>query len=219
MDVTVSNCTIDGAASGTKYTGGICGYNEGSIDVKEYSYEYASTVSGEVRGKASGESYTGGFCGYNKGTIGGKGSVDITLSGSDDADGYYGYVIGKNGSGSSVSVSTEITTNAHETVLDTGVIEVDELCRYTITLTRTSLVSVTFTDTDKNIAAVDGYFTTQAVIERKNLTPGTALIYKDDIKNKSETAKMYLDKGTYYLYLTENYVGKNTGCSAKVVID
>ncbi len=220
-NVKVLNCTIDGAAANTKYTGGICGYNAGKIDMPKSGSTWVdgSDVSGVVKGKASGESYTGGFCGLNEGKIGGKGSVDITLSGSDDAAGYYGYVIGLSNDSNTVYVTGNITTSVQKTVLNTGTIEVDELSRWTITLTRTSRVTVTFTDTDENAAEIDGYFTEVAVTDKDDLKNKVHLISISDIKNISETESVYVKKGTYYVYLCEGYMGKNKGCSAKVVID
>ena len=116
-DCTVSNCTIDGSTNNVSYTGGICGYNEGTISGS------STKVTGTVTGSTSDYTYTGGYCAYNKGTISDSGSVDITLSGSSEADSYYGYVIGYNDGG---TVSTDITTTAQETMIDTGTIQVDD---------------------------------------------------------------------------------------------
>lgn len=211
-DCTVKNCVVDGETYDICYTGGICGQNLGTISGD------STKVTGTVKGNISEteESYTGGYCGYNSGTIAGKGIVNITLSGSDADAAYYGYVIGKNASGK--SVSTEITTDVQEVVKDTGIIEVDSWCKYQISLTRTSLVTVTFTDTDKNNSKIDGYFTTENTTDTP--TKGYALIVQENIDNSSYTGKKYLEKGTYYLYLTENTAfAINKGCSAKVIID
>ncbi len=210
-DCIVQNCTVDGETKGLCYTGGICGKNEGTISGD------STKISGTIKGskKVSEESFTGGYCGYNSGTITGKGSVDITLSGSTDTYGYYGYVIGKNASDG--SVSTDITTNAQEIVLDTGTIELDNQKRYTVTLERTSLVTVTFTDTDANGAELNGYFTKENTPEKPK--ENLAIIAETDIKNESKTGKKYVEKGTYYVYLKETFWKTNEGCSAKVVID
>lgn len=210
-DCTVKNCVVDGETYDICYTGGICGQNLGTISGD------STKVTGTVKGNISEteESYTGGYCGYNKGTISGKGSVNITLSGSDADEGYYGYVIGKNASGK--TVSTDITTDVQETVLvDTGVIELDDFKGYKFTLEHTSLVTVTFTDTDENAAALYGYLSSVETTSE----PSSYYIYSGKVSNSSYTGKVYLSKGTYYVYLFEEYkIGKNKGCSAKVVID
>ena len=55
----ILNCSVNGRVKGSEETGGICGINE---------------ASGEIRGSSSsaavtGEHYTGGICGINKGTL------------------------------------------------------------------------------------------------------------------------------------------------------
>ena len=147
-DCTVSNCTIDGSTNNVMYTGGICGYNEGTISGS------STKVSGTVTGSTSNLTYTGGYCAYNKGTISDAGSVDITLSGSSEINSYYGYVIGYNDGG---TVSTDITTTAQETKIDTGTITVDGSKYLNFTLERTSLATVSFTDTAANSAQINGY--------------------------------------------------------------
>ena len=203
---TVSDCTIDGRTKNVKYTGGICGYNEGTISGS------STKVTGTVTGSTSNQTYTGGYCAYNKGTISDAGSVDITLSGSSEANSYYGYVIGYNDGG---TVSTDITTTAQETKIDTGTITVNSSKYFPFTLERTSIVTVSFTDTTANSAQINGYL--QLLTDAG--TVSKALVSCSDIKSSTVTKKLYLSKGSYQVGLTEDYVGSNTGCSAKVIID
>ena len=205
-DCTVSNCTIDGSTNNVMYTGGICGYNEGTISGS------STKVTGTVTGSTSNQTYTGGYCAYNKGTISDSGSVDITLSGSSEADSYYGYVIGYNDGG---TVSTDITTTAQETKIDTGTITVNGSKYFPFTLERTSIVTVSFTDTTANAAQINGYL--QLLTDAE--TVSKTLVSCSDIKSSTVTKKLYLSKGSYQVCLTEDYVGSNTGCSAKVLID
>lgn len=205
-DCTVSNCTIDGSTNNVSYTGGICGYNEGTISGSN------TKVSGTVTGSTSNLTYTGGYCAYNKGTISDAGSVDITLSGSSEINSYYGYVIGYNDGG---TVSTDITTTAQETKIDTGTITVDGSKYLNFTLERTSLATVSFTDTDENAAQLNASL--QLLTEKG--TVSKTLISYSDIKTSTVTKKLYLSKGSYQVCLTEDYVRSNTGCSAKVLID
>lgn len=205
-DCTVSNCTIDGSTNNVSYTGGICGYNEGTISGS------STKVSGTVTGSTSNLTYTGGYCAYNKGTISDAGSVDITLSGSSEINSYYGYVIGYNDGG---TVSTDITTTAQETKIDTGTITVNSSKYFPFTLERTSIVTVSFTDTTANSAQINGYL--QLLTDAG--TVSKALVSCSDIKSSTVTKKLYLSKGSYQVGLTEDYIGSNTGCSAKVIID
>lgn len=205
-DCTVSNCTIDGSTNNVMYTGGICGYNEGTISGS------STKVSGTVTGSTSDYTYTGGYCAYNTGTISDSGSIDITLSGSSEADSYYGYVIGYNDGG---TVSTDITTTAQETKIDTGTITVDGSKYLNFTLERTSLATVSFTDTAANSAQINGYL--QLLTETG--TVSKTLVSCPDIKTSTVTKKLYLSKGSYRVYLSEDYFTTNTGCSAKVLID
>lgn len=205
-DCTVSNCTIDGSTNDVMYTGGICGYNEGTISGS------STKVTSTVTGSTSNYTYTGGYCAYNKGTISDSGSVDITLSGSSEADSYYGYVIGYNDGG---TVSTDITTTAQETVIDTGTIQVDGSKSFKFTLERTSLATVSFTDTAANAAQINGYL--QLLTETG--TVSKTLVSCSDIKTSTVTKKLYLSKGSYIVYLSEDYATTNKGCSAKVLID
>lgn len=205
-DCTVSNCTIDGSTNNVLYTGGICGYNEGTISGSN------TEVTGTVTGSTSDYTYTGGYCAYNKGTISDSGSIDITLSGSSEADSHYGYVIGYNDGG---TVSTGITTTAQETVIDTGTIQVDGSKSFKFTLERTSLATVSFTDTAANAAQLNASL--QLLTETG--TVSKTLISCTDIKTSTETKKLYLSKGSYRVYLSEDYITTNTGCSAKVLID
>ena len=205
-DCTVSNCTIDGSTNNVMYTGGICGYNEGTISGS------STKVSGTVTGSTSDQTYTGGYCAYNKGTISDAGSVDITLSGSSEINSYYGYVIGYNDGG---TVSTDITTTAQETVIDTGTIQVDGSKSFKFTLERTSLATVSFTDTAANAAQLNASL--QLLTETG--TVSKTLISCTNIKTSTETKKLYLSKGSYRVYLSEDYFSTNTGCSAKVLID
>ena len=205
-DCTVSNCTIDGSTNNVSYTGGICGYNEGTISGS------STKVSGTVTGSTSNLTYTGGYCAYNKGTISDAGSVDITLSGSSEINSYYGYVIGYNDGG---TVSTDITTTAQETVIDTGTIQVDGSKSFKFTLERTSLATVSFTDTAANAAQLNASL--QLLTETG--TVSKTLISCTNIKTSTETKKLYLSKGSYRVYLSEDYITTNTGCSAKVLID
>ena len=205
-DCTVSNCTIDGSTNNVSYTGGICGYNEGTISGS------STKVTGTVTGSTSNQTYTGGYCAYNTGTISDSGSIDITLSGSSEADSYYGYVIGYNDGG---TVSTGITTTAQETVIDTGTIQVDGSKSFKFTLERTSLATVSFTDTAANAAQLNASL--QLLTETG--TVSKTLISCTNIKTSTETKKLYLSKGSYRVYLSEDYITTNTGCSAKVLID
>ena len=206
-DCTVSNCTIDGSTNNVSYTGGICGYNEGTISGSN------TKVSGTVTGSTSNLTYTGGYCAYNKGTISDAGSVDITLSGSSEINSYYGYVIGYNDGG---TVSTDITTTAQETVIDTGTIQVDVSEYFNFTLERTSLATVSFTDTAANSAQINGYL--QLLTETG--TVSKTLVSCPDIKTSTVTKKLYLSKGSYRVYLSEDFaIFANDGCSAKVLID
>ena len=206
-DCTVSNCTIDGSTNNVMYTGGICGYNEGTISGS------STKVSGTVTGSTSDYTYTGGYCAYNTGTISDSGSIDITLSGSSEADSYYGYVIGYNDGG---TVSTDITTTAQETMIDTGTIQVDVSEYFNFTLERTSLATVSFTDTAANSAQINGYL--QLLTETG--TVSKTLVSCPDIKTSTVTKKLYLSKGSYRVYLSEDFaIFANDGCSAKVLID
>lgn len=205
-DCTVSDCTIDGRTKNVKYTGGICGYNEGTISGS------STKVTGTVTGSTSNQTYTGGYCAYNKGTISDSGSVDITLSGSSEADSYYGYVIGYNDGG---TVSTDITTTAQETVVDTGTITVDGSKYFDFTLERTSLATVSFTDTAANAAQLNAYLR----LLTETGTVSKTLVSCSDIDNTTVTKKLYLSKGSYSIYLSEGYITSNKGCSAKVLID
>ena len=205
-DCTVSNCTIDGSTNDVIYTGGICGYNEGTISGS------STKVTGTVTGSTSNYTYTGGYCAYNKGTISDAGSVDITLSGSSEADSYYGYVIGYNDGG---TVSTDITTTAQETVIDTGTIQVDGSKSFKFTLERTSLATVSFTDTAANAAQLNAYLR----LLTETGTVSKTLVSCSDIDNTTVTKKLYLSKGSYSIYLSEGYITSNKGCSAKVIID
>lgn len=205
-DCTVSNCTIDGSKNNVMYTGGICGYNEGTISGSN------TEVTGTVTGSTSNQTYTGGYCAYNTGTISDSGSVDITLSGSSEADSHYGYVIGYNDGG---TVSTDITTTAQETKIDTGTITVNSSKYFPFTLERTSIVTVSFTDTTANAAQINGYL--QLLTDAG--TVSKTLVSCSDINSSTVTKKLYLSKGSYQVCLTEDYVRSNTGCSAKVLID
>lgn len=206
-DCTVSNCTIDGSTNNVSYTGGICGYNEGTISGS------STKVTGTVTGSTSDYTYTGGYCAYNTGTISDSGSIDITLSGSSEADSYYGYVIGYNDGG---TVSTDITTTAQETMIDTGTIQVDVSEYFNFTLERTSLATVSFTDTAANSAQINGYL--QLLTETG--TVSKTLVSCPDIKTSTVTKKLYLSKGSYRVYLSEDFaIFANDGCSAKVLID
>ncbi|WP_288724755.1 InlB B-repeat-containing protein [uncultured Treponema sp.] len=205
-DCTVSNCTIDGSTNNVSYTGGICGYNEGTISGS------STKVTGTVTGSTSDQTYTGGYCAYNKGTISDSGSINITLSGSSEADSYYGYVIGYNNGG---TVSTGITTTAQETVIDTGTISVDVSKYFDFTLERTSLATVSFTDTAANAAQLNAYLR----LLTETGTVSKTLVSCSDIDNTTVTKKLYLSKGSYSIYLSEGYITSNKGCSAKVLID
>ena len=197
----VSSCTITGSDS---YAGAICGRNMGTIE--------DCTVSNcTIDGSTNNVSYTGGICGYNEGTI--SGSIDITLSGSSEADSYYGYVIGYNDGG---TVSTDITTTAQETVIDTGTISVDGSRFFKFTLERTSLATVSFTDTAANAAQLNASL--QLLTETG--TVSKTLVSCSDIKTSTVTKKLYLSKGSYRVYLSEDFaIFANDGCSAKVLID
>lgn len=205
-DCTVSNCTIDGSTNNVSYTGGICGYNEGTISGS------STKVSGTVTGSTSNLTYTGGYCAYNTGTISDAGSVDITLSGSSEINSYYGYVIGYNDGG---TVSTDITTTAQETMIDTGTIQVDVSEYFNFTLERTSLATVSFTDTAANAAQLNAYLR----LLTETGTVSKTLVSCSDIDNTTVTKKLYLSKGSYSIYLSEGYITSNKGCSAKVLID
>lgn len=206
-DCTVSNCTIDGSTNNVSYTGGICGYNEGTISGS------STKVTGTVTGSTSDYTYTGGYCAYNTGTISDAGSVDITLSGSSEINSYYGYVIGYNDGG---TVSTDITTTAQETKIDTGTITVDDSKYFPFTLERTSIVTVSFTDTTANAAQINGYL--QLLTDAG--TVSKTLVSCPDIKTSTVTKKLYLSKGSYRVYLSEDFaIFANDGCSAKVLID
>ena len=205
-DCTVSNCTIDGSTNNVIYTGGICGYNEGTISGS------STKVTGTVTGSTSDQTYTGGYCAYNKGTISDAGSVDITLSGSSEINSYYGYVIGYNDGG---TVSTDITTTAQETKIDTGTITVDGSKYLNFTLERTSLATVSFTDTAANSAQLNASLR----LLTKTGTVSKTLVSCSDIDNTTVTKKLYLSKGSYSIYLSEGYITSNKGCSAKVLID
>ena len=205
-DCTVSNCTIDGSTNNVSYTGGICGYNEGTISGS------STKVTGTVTGSTSDQTYTGGYCAYNKGTISDAGSVDITLSGSSEINSYYGYVIGYNDGG---TVSTDITTTAQETKIDTGTITVDGSKYLNFTLERTSLATVSFTDTAANAAQLNAYLR----LLTETGTVSKTLVSCSDIDNTTVTKKLYLSKGSYSIYLSEGYITSNKGCSAKVLID
>lgn len=205
-DCTVSNCTIDGSTNNVMYTGGICGYNEGTISGS------STKVTGTVTGSTSNQTYTGGYCAYNKGTISDAGSVDITLSGSSEINSYYGYVIGYNDGG---TVSTDITTTAQETKIDTGTITVDGSKYLNFTLERTSLATVSFTDTAANAAQLNAYLR----LLTETGTVSKTLVSCSDIDNTTVTKKLYLSKGSYSIYLSEGYITSNKGCSAKVLID
>ncbi|MGN0737500.1 InlB B-repeat-containing protein [Treponema porcinum] len=192
-DCTVSNCTIDGSTNNVMYTGGICGYNEGTISGS------STKVTGTVTGSTSNQTYTGGYCAYNKGTISDSGSVDITLSGSSEADSYYGYVIGYNDGG---TVSTEITTTASNTIDGisykvTAKDGNDHQIGATITLTRTSKISVTVNPDPSNPIYA-------GLSSSNSYTQGSSNNYIDfgEIEKSTKATKtVYLAKGTYYIVL------------------
>lgn len=190
---TVSNCTIDGRTKDVKYTGGICGYNEGTISGS------STKVTGTVTGSTSNYTYTGGYCAYNKRTISDAGSVDITLSGSSEANSYYGYVIGYNDGG---TVSTGITTTASNTIDGisykvTAKDENDHQIGATITLTRTSKISVTVNPDSSNPIYA-------GLSSSNSYTQGSSNNYIDfgEIEKSTKATKtVYLAKGTYYIVL------------------
>lgn len=189
----VSDCTIDGSTNNVSYTGGICGYNEGTISGS------STKVTGTVTGSTSDQTYTGGYCAYNKGTISDSGSVDITLSGSSEADSYYGYVIGYNDGG---TVSTGITTTASNTIDGisykvTAKDENDHQIGATITLTRTSKISVTVNPDSSNPIYA-------GLSSSNSYTQGSSNNYIDfgEIEKSTKATKtVYLAKGTYYIVL------------------
>lgn len=191
---TVSNCTIDGSTNNVKYTGGICGYNSGIISGDSINVEGTT-----VKGSLSDETYTGGYCAYNTGTISDAGSVDITLSGSSEANSYYGYVIGYNDGG---TVSTGITTTASNTIDGisykvTAKDENDHQIGATITLTRTSKISVTVNPDSSNPIYA-------GLSSSNSYTQGSSNNYIDfgEIEKSTKATKpVYLAKGTYYIVL------------------
>ena len=134
------------------------------------------------------------------------------MSGSSEADSYYGYVIGYNDGG---TVSTDITTTAQETKIDTGTITVDGSKYLNFTLERTSLATVSFTDTAANAAQLNAYLR----LLTETGTVSKTLVSCSDIDNTTVTKKLYLSKGSYSIYLSEGYITSNKGCSAKVLID
>ena len=134
------------------------------------------------------------------------------MSGSSEINSYYGYVIGYNDGG---TVSTDITTTAQETKIDTGTITVDGSKYLNFTLERTSLATVSFTDTAANAAQLNAYLR----LLTETGTVSKTLVSCSDIDNTTVTKKLYLSKGSYSIYLSEGYITSNKGCSAKVLID
>ena len=134
------------------------------------------------------------------------------MSGSSEINSYYGYVIGYNDGG---TVSTDITTTAQETKIDTGTITVDGSKYLNFTLERTSLATVSFTDTAANAAQLNAYLR----LLTETGTVSKTLVSCSDIDNTTVTKKLYLSKGSYSIYISEGYITSNKGCSAKVIID
>lgn len=205
-DCIVEKVTVDGNANGLMYTGGLCGYNSGTI-------KGTCEVSGTVKGKASGKSYTGGFTGYNAGTIEStNSSVDITLSGSDDDEGCYGYVIGDQDSASGVSTSTDITTNAGES--ETKTLSFSGDVGYKVTVSRTSNITLEVTD-NAGGAALDA-----AISKSSSWSTSNAIKYVGNVSGEKKTIKSgYLNKGTYYILFHENNILNDGAGSATWTIE
>lgn len=187
----VSDCAVTG--NGT-CAGAVCGVNNGTI-------EDCNVTSSKVDGKTNNVTYTGGICGWNKGKISASSSsssrVDIELFGNDAADARYGYVIGKNDG----TVSVNVTSAKSETTSKPE-IEFSKETYYKLVLTRTSKVTVTVTDGmdwGKSDCAISKY--------TEWSQPDIAHVQGVDETSKTFSGG-YLEKGTYYIILHENYVGK-----------
>ena len=83
------------------------------------------------------------------------------------------------------------------------------------TLERTSLATVSFTDTAANAAQLNAYLR----LLTETGTVSKTLVSCSDIDNTTVTKKLYLSKGSYSIYISEGYITSNKGCSAKVIID
>jgi len=170
--------------------------NEGSVN---YVNLDGATVDG------SKVKYAGGIVAYNAGTISSSNAVtSVTLTGN--SSGNYGYVIGKNNGG---SVSEEITNSFSSTTTKSDV-EVDGSSYYTLTLTRTSKVSLSVTDNSGG-GKLDGEIRKGSSTWSE--TSGDYIILISNVDSATETKSAdYLEAGTYYVILHENYVlGKGKG--------
>ena len=187
----VKNCAINGAGT---YAGGICGLNKGTI-------KDCNVTASTVDGAANSVQYTGGICGYNQGTISATSAssskVDITLLGSDAADARYGYVIGKNSGG---TVSKDIVCTKAETTTKPVQTFSGEIS-FKLTLTRTAKVTVTVTDGNTS-AKTNGMISKYSSWNTSN-----CIAYVEDVDGTSKTFSAgYLEKGTYYIIMDENYI-------------
>ena len=184
----VYNCTVTGSGS---CAGAICGVNNGTI-------EDCNVTSSKVDGKTNSVQYTGGFCGWNKGRVLASSStsskVDIELLGNDASEARYGYVIGKNDG----TVSVDVTSAKSETTTKPE-ITFDGQTYYAFTLTRTAKVTVTVTDGND-------WGKSDCAISKYTDWSKTDIAHVQDVDETSKTfSGGYLEKGTYYIILHENY--------------
>ncbi len=183
--ITVSGSVVN-AQSAASVAGGVA-ENEGTVD---YITLDEVTVTGT---KAS---YAGGIVAYNEGTVSANNVVkSVTLTGY--SSGKYGYVIGKNDGG---TVSEDIS-NAYSTTTTKSNVSVDgKSTYYTVSLSRTSKLTLTVTDAsgqgklDFAISKTSGFSTDSSIKYYENLDAATATI-----------SAGYLEAGTYYINMYENY--------------
>ena len=196
--------TVSGSVSkSTSSASSSYGYVAGGVACNEGSVNYVKLDSAKVDG--SKVKYAGGIVAYNAGTISSSNAVtSVTLTGN--SSGNYGYVIGKNNGG---SVSEEITNSFSSTTTKSEV-EVDGSSYYALTLTRTSKVSLSVTDSSGG-GKLDGEIRKGSSTWSE--TSGDYIILISNVDSATETKSAgYLEAGTYYVILHENYVlGKGKG--------
>lgn len=90
----VKDVSVTGTVTGGKYTGGVVGYNEGTVE----NCHYSGTVTGNLASAPS-HTYAGGVAGYNDGTVKNcynEGSITVTGTSADNEEADAGGVVGYN---------------------------------------------------------------------------------------------------------------------------
>ena len=208
----VSSATLTGSTYAT-YVGGAAGYNAGTVSATVV--DGTNTLSGS-------KAYVGGLVGYNgtatvsstsyTGTIASTCSVGTAGTSMSISGKYYGYVIAKNDSG---TVSEDVTCAYSTTTTYSSVSVSGTSTYYTVTLARTSKLTLTVTDAsgqgklDFAIAKTSGYSTSSSIVYYENLDASTATI-----------SAGYLEAGTYYINMYENYaLGSCTATTIAYTVD